>query len=341
VLFSPELGGAVSASVRFGPVETVRVQGRRRRLQRVSQTLAIRPSHPDVLWLDRSGDVLLMESAVPMLGTVHVEQCSKETALTPESPVELMAAAVLHSPTVIESPRQLRTAEYVLTFPKNADRGLYAGESQQVLVPAPGRARVRVSVPVPARKSGYTVPIKADPALVSWLRPTAFLESDHPMIRGMASEAAGDLRDSTALAPILERYVRYAIHSKTLDMGFASALETARTRRGDCSEHAVLVAALARALGMPSRIVVGLVYLNQPMFGVHDPNGLFVFHVWTELMTTPGEWQPVDAALGGFDATHIALTKSALDTAAPLADLCLPVLDIVDKLQVESVHIEP
>ncbi len=341
LLFSPELGGPVEVTVHFGPTETVLVQGRRRRLQRVRQTLAIRPGHPDELWLDRGGEVLLMRSPVPMLGTIRIEQCSRVTALTPESPVELMTAAVLHSPAFIAAPRRLTKADYVLSFPADAVRGLYMGDGQQVDMLAPGRARVRVEVTVPDPADGYTVPIARDDRLAQWLRPTAFLESDHPLIREMAAAAAGNLTNSVALASALEGYVRREIHSKTLDMGFAGALEAARTRRGDCSEHAVLVAALGRALGVPSRIVVGLVYVDREMFGVHDPNGLFVFHVWTELLALPGAWVPVDAAMGGFDATHIALTKSALDTTAPLADLCLPVLDIVDNLRIESVHVEP
>ncbi|NOY82314.1 MAG: transglutaminase family protein, partial [Kiritimatiellaeota bacterium] len=341
LLFSPELGSPVETTILFGPKETVLVQGRRRRLQRVRQTLAIRPGHPDEFWVDRSGEVLLTRSPVPMLGTVRVEQCSRATALTPESPVELMSAAVLHSPALIAAPRRLAKAEYVLTFPEDAVRGLYSGDGQQVEMLGPGRARVRVEARVPDPADGYAVPIAPNDRLVQWLRPTAFLESDHPLIREMAAVAAGDLTNSVALASALESYVQREIHSKTLDMGFAGALEAARTRRGDCSEHAVLLAALGRALGIPSRIVVGLVYVDRDMFGVHDPNGLFVFHVWTELLALPGAWVPVDAAMGGFDATHIALTKSALDTAAPLADLCLPVLDIVDRLRIESVQVEP
>ena len=37
----------------------------------------------------------------------------------------------------------------------------------------------------------------------------------------------------------------------------------ARTRSGDCSEHAVLLTALLRARGIPARVSHGLVYLEQ------------------------------------------------------------------------------
>ena len=47
----------------------------------------------------------------------------------------------------------------------------------------------------------------------------------------------------------------------------------------------------------------------------------------------------IDAALGGFDATHIAFTKSALASASPLVDLCLPVLGVVDRLEAQSVEV--
>ena len=48
----------------------------------------------------------------------------------------------------------------------------------------------------------------------------------------------------------LEKFVFGYIDKKSLNVGYASALETARTRQGDCTEHALLLAALGRARGI-------------------------------------------------------------------------------------------
>ena len=46
-------------------------------------------------------------------------------------------------------------------------------------------------------------------------------------------------------------------------MSLPSALEVLKTRVGDCNEHTTLYVAMARSLGIPARIAVGLVYLRS------------------------------------------------------------------------------
>jgi len=60
---------------------------------------------------------------------------------------------------------------------------------------------------------------------------------------------------------------------------------------GDCNEHAVLLAALGRAVGVPTRLVAGVVYVD----------GAFLYHAWCEVWL--GEWVAVDPAFGRFRRT--------------------------------------
>jgi len=78
-----------------------------------------------------------------------------------------------------------------------------------------------------------------------------------------------------------------------------SARAVARTLRGDCNEHAVLLTAMARAAGIPARVVAGAMYAEQG----------FVYHAWTELWL--GRWITADATLGQLpaDATHVKLVE--------------------------------
>jgi len=101
----------------------------------------------------------------------------------------------------------------------------------------------------------------------------------------------------------LQEYVRRFIRNKDLNVGYASALEVAKHPEGDCTEHAVLLAALGRALGIPTRVVDGLAYTERYAGMDH----VFVPHAWAQAWVD-GHWQSFDAALPGFDAGHIALS---------------------------------
>jgi len=136
----------------------------------------------------------------------------------------------------------------------------------------------------------------------------SWLEAEDPFVRQLSREATAGATDALTAARRIESHVREFIALKDMSMGMATAAETVRQKAGDCTEHALLVAALARAAGMPSRVVGGLAYAER-LPG--QAGGGFGYHMWAEVYV--GEWLPLDAALGGHDATHLALTRSSLN----------------------------
>ena len=78
-------------------------------------------------------------------------------------------------------------------------------------------------------------------------------------------------------------------------LSLPDALSTLENRVGDCNEHAVLMAALSRAAGIPSRVEAGLVYLK----------GSFYYHAWN--LVYLGRWITADALFGQLpaDVSHI------------------------------------
>ncbi|TWT57458.1 Transglutaminase-like superfamily protein [Thalassoglobus neptunius] len=119
------------------------------------------------------------------------------------------------------------------------------------------------------------------------------VESDHELIQKLAAQAAGDADDPLVVARHLTIFVDDYVTEKNFATSLGSALETAQSRAGDCTEHSVLLAALLRARGIPSRVVVGFVYSNQLE--------AFVGHLWTEAWVD-GKWMGLDA----LDANHVA-----------------------------------
>ena len=104
-----------------------------------------------------------------------------------------------------------------------------------------------------------------------------------------------------------------------------SAADVLRERRAECQGHAYLFAALARPLGLPTRVVNGIVY--------SAPQGGFLYHTWNEVWIEGEGWRPVDATFGQAlaDATHVALAVG--EGAAELA----PLAGMVGRARVASV----
>jgi hypothetical protein len=104
-------------------------------------------------------------------------------------------------------------------------------------------------------------------------------------------EALRELRDAAGenpTLPALGDFVAGYIDDKNYRGSFDLASRVAETRSGDCTEHAVLLAALARALGLPARVVIWVVL-------VETPAGVQAFgHAWAEVHSGSG-WLLADA----------------------------------------------
>lgn len=157
----------------------------------------------------------------------------------------------------------------------------------------------------------YRLPAAADDGYGAYLEPETWLQSDHPRIRALAAEILAGERDALLATQLLVRWV-YAYLEKVPTLSLPNALAVLDGGRGDCNEHAALFTALARAAGLPSRVVAGLVYVD----------GSFVYHAWSEVRGAR-DWLPVDPALGQVpaDATHIALAYGELWDLSQLADV--------------------
>ena len=156
----------------------------------------------------------------------------------------------------------------------------------------------------------------ADPQAARYLAPEPLIESDDPAIQREAVLAAGAVVGARARAEALTRYVNGLLDKKPT-VGLPSAREVLRTKIGDCNEHTALYVAMARALGIPTRIAVGLVYMR----------GAFYYHAWPEVYLDEGDgrasWLSVDPTLNQFpaDGTHVRLARGGLDRQAAILPL--------------------
>ena len=147
-----------------------------------------------------------------------------------------------------------------------------------------------------------------------YLRSTVTVPSRHARIRELAEQIAGAKGDERERVAAIVEWIDANIEKVPIDS--FSALDVLATRKAECQGHTYLYAALARSLGIPTRVVNGLVYSE-------DFGGGFFYHTWAE-SRLGGEWVPIDPTFGqvGADATHIKLLEGeSLDELAPLIAL--------------------
>jgi hypothetical protein len=136
-----------------------------------------------------------------------------------------------------------------------------------------------------------------------FLRPSPFIQSDHQKIQDLAKEVLGDdPGPPLTRARKLVDWVHTHIEKRPV-LSLPDALSTLENRMGDCNEHAVLLAALARAAGIPTRLEAGLVYLK----------GRFYYHAWNLMYL--GKWVTADALFGQLpaDVSHLRLVTGSSD----------------------------
>ncbi len=144
-----------------------------------------------------------------------------------------------------------------------------------------------------------------DPAIkkkfAAELRPEPLLQSNDLRIVQTAIGIAGPDRDVRVLAEKINTWV-YKNLKKEITVSIPNALQVLQTRKGDCNEHTQLYTALARALGIPTRIASGLAFVN----------GKFYYHEWPEVYIN--DWVAVDPTFGQFpaDASHLRFVIGGL-----------------------------
>lgn len=186
---------------------------------------------------------------------------------------------------------------------------------------------VRVTVDLDAAGNGGA----DDLPTAEHLAATIAVDHTDPEVSKLADSVqrwSSTAQDPRGYATACERFVSRYVSGVSLAVGNATASEVARSREGDCTECAVLLAAMLRAKGIPSRCVSGLVYSADAFVGVEHA---FVYHMWTQAwipndQAAPeagGRWVDLDSAMLGYSAGHIALGVTAVGEDADAEELRL------------------
>jgi hypothetical protein len=308
-VFKARLAGVVNEKVSVGPKKLINLLSGAMGLAEVTmvETLSDGEQRTSKSYMDDGFRALKSTMPVGDIG-VELYACSKEVALRNAAPLDMLTKMFIPSPEPIPNVGQVSAVTYTLTPAKDTNPSIPSFDSQKATRQWDGKISLEVK-PV-AGPSWATFPYKGSKiTLLEATRPTPYLQSDHKEVIELARKAVGNTRETAEAARRIESFVAQYIDKWSLKVGYASAAEVVKSREGDCSEFAVLTAALCRAVGIPAQVVVGVAYVDS--FG--GKRG-FMGHAWTQAYIgtdAQGVWVGLDAAFkssgGGYDAGHIAL----------------------------------
>jgi Transglutaminase-like superfamily len=272
--------------------------------------------YADPKTLEVAGNVM----EIPGLGDVTMVRTTRAGALAPNGQLpDLMRNQSIFLPKAVPDLHGRSAAVYRVTFEGEAEaKDLVIGDARQVLKNIDGPAKA-FDLHITARRE-VVAGEKTPPVGEEFLRSNVFVNSADANVARLARQAVGAKTDPIEMARAIEKFVHGYMRPVNFSEAMAPADHVAKTREGDCSEYAMLTAAMCRAVKVPSRTAIGLVYVNnlggRPAFG---------FHMWTEV-NVAGQWLGIDATLaqGSIGPGHIKICDESWDNVVAFNPL-LPV----------------
>ena len=247
-------------------------------------------------WMDSDGRMLKQDT--PFGWTM--EACTAQEAMalkfdSADAGADMLKAMAVSVKGEIADPRQCRSLTLRL---KGGAVSSIAWNTERQHVDSSGDSEVVLTV------QASTIPTEQGSPPDEgrqYLASTAFIQSDHPDIVKKARAIVGGETDRVEMVRAIYEWV-FRKMKKEPTVSMPSALDVLHNMEGDCNEHTYLFVALARAVGIPAKVTVGLLYTN----------GAFYYHAWPAVYV--GRWWELDPTIGqeAVDATHVAILEGEI-----------------------------
>ncbi|XAM00779.1 transglutaminase-like domain-containing protein [Phycisphaeraceae bacterium D3-23] len=257
-------------------------------------------------------------------------------------PPEMAQMSTVRPDQPIERPTRVRRAVFDLKFSEHAPEDLLPPTTMHQRAERLEDGTIRLTVDMTEENPLAEQDTPGTDA--SYMETSIMIDHSDEEVQKLAQrvrERVGGAVDDLRYARSARRFVTRYMTGINLATGDATASEVARTRSGDCTECSVLLAAILRAQGIPSRCVTGLAYADTEFAGQSD---VFVYHMWTQAWIEDeseqgGRWVDLDSAMYRYTATHITLGTSAMDDANAGAEM-IQMVPMMDGLEIGVVEIE-
>ena len=231
----------------------------------------------------------------------------------------LIEFALVRPETPLAAPRAITGMRIALV---GVERAVPSDDVQHCVGESSGTICTVRSVVAAAGSARAPSPASADPR---YLASTFPVPARDPRITATARDIASGTDDAREKVQRLIAWIRQNVRTSPADVW--TGLDVLDTREAECQGHTYLYAAFARSLGIPTRVVNGIVY-SEEFQG-------FLYHTWAESFVA-GVWLAVDPTFGTVpaDATHVVLVEG--ETLAELA----PLVDWIGRLKIRVIEVE-
>jgi transglutaminase-like putative cysteine protease len=253
-------------------------------------------------WVTKAGHTKRTE--VPRLGA-EFREAERSVALSMTRTEDIFTAARLLAGTRLPSGDELDALVVRLSARSGRVPRPVVGHRQKVKKLSPTAIELTVQVEDPPRR-GARLPIRSK-AQARFLRETAYEAIGDARLVERAKKITEGASDAWAAARAINAFVHTHIQDKSLAHAYSTANEALEAAAGDCTEHSVLFSALAKIVGLPTKLVTGLVYVG-------GRDGIFGYHQWVEVWIGD-RWVAMDPTFGQdvADPTHIKFTEGSSD----------------------------
>lgn len=322
-VFFPETGDAATITASVQPFRQMLLpNGERVTAARLQYSVASRPAQPTRMLITQSNHLIRKEKSL-LNRPLTWEQTSADSALqaAQSDTLDVTAQAILPVDRLIS----FRTPNTPINLKLSVRQG-FLGQIpstpfQTVTQVSSASASIRL-VPATYPRSIPTRPNGLQPAP---LPATALMPTTDPMLQRMALSGTVGKSQPVDACLSLEKYVGKMLTFSPFSTNLLPADVVAKQKKGDCTEHAILLATLMKVRGIPARIVSGLI-LTPGRPG-------FAGHVWVEAQIQ-NRWYPFDStAPMSTRQIRIKLADSAFEEDSQSSGLSLftPILDLAGR----------
>lgn len=334
-MYIPDLNRVVDIELKAGATSDIELgDGAKRPLRKIEQVATldgkVRPELGSTLWVDPVGQVL--KTDVDLLGGMTTYRTTEAGAKAPGGRVKYdqIRNTIVKPEREITNPYQATYIKYRITLKDEDPTQVIPNDRRQTLTPSGDGKSATMVIQSMGPNDGEA----GSPADPEFLRPNAMITSADERVVRLADRAVKGATDPWEQAVAINHWVFQNMRSN-FETTFAPANEAAINMAGDCTEHSVLSAAMSRAKGIPVRVAVGLIYVDNKQMKAKG----FGFHMWHEVFVN-GRWVSLDSSFdqSTVDATHIKLSDSSLEGVSPFESF-LPILRVQGKVTIDPLEL--
>lgn len=266
------------------------------------------------VWVDAEGHTYHSES---LGGSLVIRKVDPNNL--PE--LQTMAADVLMVPGNIAVQNPHRSEASLITVEwKDIPLGdLSLTDNRQTITQSLSNTSVQLAIKREERDfTGQVLLPVQDPTFAPYLADTDYISPSNPEVQNLVEEILAGETDGWQAAQLILAWVYNNITARLVARNLTTE-EILAERAGKCAEYATLYAALARAAGLPTKLVVGERYMGS----------MWIAHMWNEIWL--GEWIAVDASHNQIAPDALLVKFTADDTLIGTRDIRLR---LVSKLSI-------